>query len=339
MMTNTSFQDLTMSKRDIAREKKRKRKSKIKPMSPSDKAIKEYRSYIRKIIRLMASDINDILIPLIVKNKSDYMSQPEDNQTGSFYDQEKGQWVSSLSDSKTPVLDGWASDTSEFFRAFRSRYSSPEFERQIRADVDRILKGASDHTKETFIRNISGAVGSDISPLVSDTTDIDELLISTVTENASLLLDLTSNYVKKTQNATVEAMKNKQTPRQITTALNAITASFSKRARLTARSEVYEFSDAVDSALSQKAGIKYYKWQTRGDDRVSGNPSGLYPKAKIKCFRIARADIGYGVGVFTYKDGAKYGGQVKLHPTTAHRGCRCKRIPMLEGVNFELPKK
>ena len=47
-------------------------------MSPSEKAIKEYRSYIRRIIKLMASDINEILMPLIVRNKSDYMMEPEE---------------------------------------------------------------------------------------------------------------------------------------------------------------------------------------------------------------------------------------------------------------------
>ena len=95
----------------------------------------------------------------------------------------------------------------------------------------------------------------------------------------------------------------------------------------------------IDSTRSQSLGIMYYRWSTSNDRRVSGNPSGAYPYAKIKCYMIAKRDIGYGKGVYTYKDGAEYAGETKLHPGTCHPECRCRRIPLIEGVNFELPSK
>ena len=102
-----------------------------------------------------------------------------------------------------------------------------------------------------------------------------------------------------------------------------------------ARDQMGKIYADIGRAQQAKAGIQLFRWQTSHDSRVSGNPSGLYPDAKISCYQIARQKTQYGEGIYEVDKGAKWGAESGLIPGKAHIQCRCQMIPLIEGVNYD----
>jgi uncharacterized protein with gpF-like domain len=168
---------------------------------------------------------------------------------------------------------------------------------------------------------------------------VENIMTSALQENVTLVTSLPDEYLKRIESIVYQGMQSGRYPTAIAKDLQEATGISWRRAKTIARDQTAKINSAIDSERSQNLGIEYYRWSTSSDLRVSGNPSGKYPKAKVKCYMIAKDDIGFGQGVYTYKHGAEYAGESNLHPGTAHIGCRCRRIPLIEGVNFELTKK
>lgn len=92
------------------------------------------------------------------------------------------------------------------------------------------------------------------------------------------------------------------------------------------RNEAWKAQAATAKRVQSYAGVKSYIWNTRKDERVVGNPMGLYP--------VGSADHGDHWSrqgqVFSWGDPPHDG-----HPGEAF-GCRCEAVPMLSLNNPEL---
>ena len=107
-------------------------------------------------------------------------------------------------------------------------------------------------------------------------------------------------------------------------------------ARRIARDQMAKVYSQTTRQRQEDSGVEYFKWQTSDDERVSGNPSGVYKKAKISCYDISRDNqIKKGEGVYSVKDGATWDGESNLFPGSAHIQCRCVMIPLIDGVNYD----
>lgn len=284
------------------------KKRSLKAIKPSDQIEAEYRGYMQKLVKEMANEVKVGLIPIIKRNKPNY------------------------------VKDSWADDVTAFFDAFRAKWSSFLFRNKVRADVQRPLSMIESNTTAQFLKNINKAVGVDVSGMLKR-EGVDAVMTSALQENVTLVTSLPDEYLKRIESIVYSGMQQGRYPTAIAKDLQEATGISWRRAKTIARDQVAKVNSAVDSERSQNLGIEYYEWSDSNDRRVSGDPAGRYPNAKIKCYMIAKSDIGYGRGIYKYKDGAEYAGEKNLHPGSAHIGCRCRRIPKIEGVNFELPKK
>lgn len=289
------------------------KKRKLKAVSPNDYVESEYRGYMQKIIKEMAEEVRIGLLPIIKRNKPNYIGDAN-------------------------VVDGWADDVTAFFESFRGKWTSIFFRNKVRSDIQRPLSMAESNTTAQFLKNVNKAVGVDVTTMLKS-EGIENIMTSALQENVSLVTSIPDEYLKRIESIVYTGMQSGRYPTAIAKDLQEATGVSWRRAKVIARDQVAKINSAVDSERSQNLGIEYYRWSTSSDLRVSGNPSGRYPKAKIRCWHISRKDIGYGVGVYTYKHGADYAGEKNLHPGNAHPQCRCRRIPLIEGVNFELPKK
>ena len=284
------------------------KKRSLKAVRPSDQIEAEYRGYMQSLVKEMANEVKAGLLPIIKKNKSNY------------------------------VKDSWADDVTNFFDAFRAKWSSILFRQKVRTDIQRPLSMVESNTTAQFLKNVNKAVGVDVSGMLKS-EGIEAVMTSALQENVTLVTSLPDEYLKRIESIVYSGMQQGRYPTAIAKDLQEATGISWRRAKLIARDQVAKINSAVDSERSQNLGIEYYRWSTSNDRRVSGDPSGAYPKAKVKCYMIAKADNGLGVGVYTYKHGADYAGESNLHPGSAHIGCRCRRIPLIEGVNWERPKK
>lgn len=280
----------------------------LKAVRPSDQIESEYRSYMQALVKEMANEVKIGLLPIIKKNKPNY------------------------------VKDSWADDVTSFFDVFRAKWSSFLFRNKVRTDIQRPLSMVESNTTAQFLKNVNKAVGVDVSGMLKS-EGIEAVMTSALQENVTLVTSLPDEYLKRIESIVYSGMQQGRYPTAIAKDLQEATGVSWRRAKLIARDQVAKINSAVDSERSQNLGIEYYKWSDSSDQRVSGNPSGKYPKAKIRCWHIARRDVGYGVGVYTYKHGADYAGEKNLQPGAAHPQCRCRRIPLIDGVNYDYKSK
>lgn len=283
-------------------------------MKPQADIESEYRGYIQNIVREMAKEVREGLIPLIKSQKSQYMGD-----------------ASYLTDAWSDFIGGW-------FDGFRSRWASLLFRAKVRSDIQRPLSMAEAGTTSRFLKNINKAVGVDVSGMLTR-EGIDDYMSSAIQENVSLVTSVPDEYIKRIEVAVQSGMRNGLAPTSIAKEIQEATGVTYRRASLIARDQMSKINSDITRKRSDNLGIKYFRWSTSNDERVTGKPSGKYPNASIKCWEIARKDIGFGPGVYTIKDGAKYKGESKLFPGHAHPLCRCKQISLIEGVNWEKPKK
>lgn len=305
MKQKTPLELLTESNAELLAKRKKKRDP--KPVEPSATAEMEYRRYMQGLIKAMTEDVNERLMPMIKQQKPNYIAD-----------------------------DGWASSIADVFTWMRQRWASDMFLTRVRSDIARPLSMAESETTDKFMKSINKSVGVDFQGMISE-EGMEDLMISTIQSNVTLVTGMTDDYLKSIEQSVYNGMNQGMYPTAIAKDIQKATGVNYRRAKTIARNEVAKVNTEVSNQRSKNLGVKYFRWSTSSDRRVSGNPSGEYPNAKIKCYQIAKRDIGYGEGVYRLDEGAEYGGETKLYPGTAHINCRCVKISLIEGVNFELP--
>lgn len=162
--------------------------------------------------------------------------------------------------------------------------------------------------------------------------------VTLITKASQDMLDTVARRIR-------EGVKAGKSARQVTAMINADLPGISyRRARIIARDQTAKLNSALTQGRMADAGIETYIWSTSEDERVRGNPTGLYPKALPSHYvmngKVCRWDdptvwLENGEWVKRAPD-APY-----FHPGMAIM-CRCVAIPNwdeLEGVGAsELPE-
>lgn len=196
-----------------------------------------------------------------------------------------------------------------------------------------VVSRAESESSAAFVEQINRAIGVDFSRLMTGES-LDDYFGAAVAENVALITSLSDDYFLDIQRQVMDGVRQGQSLTTIVQNIQHVTGAAYSRAALIGRDQVSKLRSDITVARQRAAGFSRFKWSTSQDIRVSGNPAGKYPNAKIKCFMIARADVGYGAGVYLLSQGASYGGERNLFPGRAHIGCRCTSTPQIEGVDY-----
>lgn len=165
-------------------------------------------------------------------------------------------------------------------------------------------------------RAITSAIGVNIAlPGTDMSTSID----AWSEENAALVTNLAQSYVSKVATTVNSGFREGLSWRSISQNIQNETAVSKRRANLIARDQVATMNMQVSQQRAKDLDIKQFKWRTMEDQRVRGNPSGLYPKAKPSHY--ARNGKTY-----SWKDGA--GSQDKFPGQAIN--CRCYPEQVIE---------
>ena len=155
--------------------------------------------------------------------------------------------------------------------------------------------------------------------------------VTLITKASQDMLDTVARRIR-------EGVKAGKSARQVTAMINADLPGISyRRARIIARDQTAKLNSALTQGRMADAGIETYIWSTSEDERVRGNPTGLYPKALPSHYvmngKVCRWDdptVWLENGEWVKRAGdAPY-----LHPGMAIM-CRCVAVPNwneLEGV-------
>ena len=162
--------------------------------------------------------------------------------------------------------------------------------------------------------------------------------VTFITKASQDMLDTVARRIR-------EGVKAGKSARQVTAMINSDLPGISyRRARIIARDQTAKLNSELTQGRMADAGIETYIWSTSEDERVRGNPTGLYPKALPSHYvmngKVCRWDdptvwLENGEWVKRAVD-APY-----FHPGMAIM-CRCVAIPNwdeLDGVGAsELPE-
>lgn len=289
----------------------RKRKPKApKPVMPSKAAERYYLGQLRALVRAMASELVASLEPELKRLKPDY-----------------------IADSRVTLDGSWTDQILRSIRSVSQRFTSPLFEAQIQRVANNTISRAEADNAEEFRDSINNAVGVDFQ-LITKPKGMTDYLEASTAENVNLIKSIPAEYFSKVETIVLGGMNDGLAPTTIAKQIQEETGASARRAKLIARDQVSQLNSDLTRQRQTAAGLVFYKAVDAADQRVSGNPEGKYPNAKISCWGIARQDIGYGPGVYKIADGASWGGKTGLHPGKHHVLCRCVGLPMIPGVNY-----
>lgn len=290
-------------------EKRRRKPKAPKPVMPSQDAERYYRGQMNGLVRLMATALMSELAPELKRLKPDYIAD------------------------SVRTMDGWTDQILAAIRRVSSRFTSSLFDAQIARVAASTVSRAEADNAEHFRDSVNQAVGIDFQLITKPKGMVDYLEASTA-ENVNLIKSIPRDYFEKVESLVLGGMKDGLAPTAIAKQIQAETGVTARRAKLIARDQTSKLNSDLTRQRQAAAGIEFYKSVDAGDVRVTGNPGGKYPNAKISCWGIARQDIGYGVGIYKVADGATWKGVTNLHPGKHHILCRCVGLAMIPGVNY-----
>lgn len=240
----------------------------------------------------------------------------------------------------TPVLrrnytaDSWLTDIlSEAIRQAAEKFETLAFSSVAEKLSQTVVSRIESASSQDFVNQINRAVGIDMTALMVRESLVDYFDAS-VESNVALIKSLSTDYFDDIKREVMDSLLRGDSLTTLTKNLQSVTGSTYNRAALIARDQTSKINCDITRKRQQNAGLERFKWSTSADVRVTGNPAGKYPNAKIKCFAIARADVGYGPGVYLWSRGASYGSEKGLFPGRAHIGCRCHAVAQIEGLDY-----
>lgn len=126
-----------------------------------------------------------------------------------------------------------------------------------------------------------------------------ELVKQWINNNVNLIKGMTNDYVKKINNAVLQAFQKNQSVSELAKTLTKINKEFAtgdfkwvvkngkkirvrkqSRAIKIARDQLGKLNGSITRKRQKEVGVNIYIWRTALDERVRGNPGGQYPNAK-----------------------------------------------------------
>lgn len=279
------------------------------PVRPSQDAESFYRGQLRALVRNMSQQLYAVLRPELTRLKPQYIGD------------------------SLVTLDGWTDDILSVIRRVSSIFATNLFDQQARRVAAGTISRAEADNAEDFRKSVNRAVGVDFELITKPKGMVDYLEASTA-ENVNLIKSIPAEYFQRVETIVLGGMKSGLAPAAIAKQIQEQTGVSARRAKLIARDQVSQLNSDLTRQRQTAAGIEFYRVGTANDQRVSGDPSGKYPNAKISCYGIAKQDIGYGPGVYKVSEGATWRGVTNLHPGKHHPLCRCVGISLIPGVNY-----
>jgi SPP1 gp7 family putative phage head morphogenesis protein len=147
--------------------------------------------------------------------------------------------------------------------------------------------------------------------------------------NANLITSLEEAGIREVERWTIQGLRTGQRHEEITKKIEDVfgrelsdklgPSGMRARAKLIARDQVAKLNADLTERRQTAAGVTEYIWRTSLDERVRGNPTGLYPKAEPSHWD---------------REGKTF--QWSKPPSDGHPGqpinCRCTAEPVLSGL-------
>ena len=98
-------------------------------------------------------------------------------------------------------------------------------------------------------------------------------------ENISLINSVATEYIDKVEKIVLNGIRSGTRVEEIANSIKMSSNISMNRAKFIARDQIGKFNGSLSKTRQTSLGIKKYTWRTSRNERVRGNPSGLYPDA------------------------------------------------------------
>lgn len=237
-------------------------------------AEREYLKVLRSILREMAAETRENIVPLAVAE-----------------------------------IQANRAMTSDADRSWFRRLLEMSIDLAISAEgmVGRILGLEAERHTKRFMETAKRALGVDLAAVVRQ-EDLGDYLAAAALRNASLIKGLSDDTVKRVQTTVTNAVINGRSAADLRKELTKQFHFSDSRARLIARDQVAKTNSDLNRLRHQQAGVTEYTWRTSADERVrprhrelegkvykygepTGAEEGLPPGQPIQCRCIAQAIV------------------------------------------------
>jgi SPP1 gp7 family putative phage head morphogenesis protein len=173
--------------------------------------------------------------------------------------------------------------------------------------VERILGLEAQRHTDKFMQTAKQALGIDLAAVVRQ-EDLGDYLKAAGLRNAGLITGLAEDTVKRVQQTVTNAVINGKSAADLRAELTRQFNIQDGRARLIARDQIAKTTSDLNRIRHQQAGVTSYTWRTSADERVrdlharlegkvykygepTGAEQGLPPGQPIQCRCIAQAIV------------------------------------------------
>ncbi|MFT0547484.1 phage minor head protein [Allopusillimonas ginsengisoli] len=207
------------------------------------------------------------------------------------------------------VQDRWGMSIQQIIDQLLSKWTSPGFQKL----ADRLASGFVRTTLSGIDREQKRSFGIDV---LQNSPKIRASMQAAAIQNANLIKSIPEQYLKNVSNSVLANMRTGLLPREVAKQLESEYGITQRRAKFIARDQTAKVNGELTKQRQIDAGYQFFKWQTSHDERVRHSHD-----------EIAKADVGFGVGVYRW-DGLPTNehGQ-KIQPGSDFQ-CRCYGKPV-----------
>lgn len=106
-------------------------------------------------------------------------------------------------------------------------------------------------------------------------------------ENLRLIKSLNQEYINRINDLIMSSVQGNLSYDELLNAIESLSSSLSGyRARRIARDQIGKLNGVIAKYQQTSIGMETYYWHTMGDEKVRGDPTGIYPKAIPQHFYI-----------------------------------------------------
>jgi SPP1 gp7 family putative phage head morphogenesis protein len=189
-----------------------------------------------------------------------------------------------------------------------------------RGIAEGVVNNADETNRDRMQNMFKNMFGIDVFGIVDD-LGLRGQLEGMIEENVGLITSIPRDSIQRARNAVTGNFRGETLPGgSLLQELQRIGNITKNRARLIARDQTSKLNSSINQARQQAVGIEEYIWRNSRDERVVGNPSGLYPKGNRK--HLNHWD----------REGKKF--KWSEPPPDGHPGipiqCRCRAEPVID---------
>ncbi len=193
---------------------------------------------------------------------------------------------------------------------------SAQFDTVVKKAKPGLLAQGVGKTTTAFASKAADDVVRGVVTIPAQEVAASALIKSFVSENVALIKSIPQVLLGDVESVIAESWRIGRSTADIERHIAERFGVADRRARLIARDQIATLNGKVTAARHKQIGIAEYEWSTSNDERVRGDPGGLYPKAKPS--HHARDGK-----VFRYSKPPDGG-----HPGEAIN-CRCVAVPVI----------